>query len=230
MKKTAYRTEIKHIITIMDAQLVRSRVQSVLQLDSHAGRDKKYFIRSLYFDTAEDKAYYEKIDGVAIRDKFRIRYYDHNTDIIRLEKKSKVNGSASKEGAFLKKHQVEAILNGDIAFLLQSSEPICREFFLKLREDRLMPKTTVDYYREAYTCRWGNVRVTLDSDLRTSIGCVDFFNPASISTFPMNPNFCILEIKYDHYLPDFIRDLVQLNTCMATAVSKYVACRNIQLN
>lgn len=226
MKKTEYRTELKHIITLMDAQLIRSRIQPVLHIDPHAGADKRYFIRSLYFDTVEDKAYYEKVDGVAIREKFRIRFYDHNTHFIRLEKKSKKNGSASKESATLKKDQVEAILHGDPGFLLKAPEPLCQEFYVKLRTERLLPKVIVDYYREAYTCRWGNVRVTLDSDLRSSIGTCDLFNPGSINTHSMDPGLCILEIKYDHYLPDFIRDIVQLNNCMATAVSKYVACRN----
>ncbi|MCE5222768.1 hypothetical protein LLG10_01055 [bacterium] len=60
MKKTEYQTELKHIITLMDAQLIRSSIQPVLHIDPHAGPDKREFIRSLYFDTAEDKAYYEK--------------------------------------------------------------------------------------------------------------------------------------------------------------------------
>lgn len=226
MKKTEYRTELKHIITLMDAQIIRSRLHPILQLDSHAGPDKRYFIRSLYFDTVEDKALYEKIEGVAVREKFRIRFYDHNTHFIRLEKKRKRNGSVSKESVLLKKEQVEAILQGDPSSLLKASEPLCQEFYVKLRTERLLPKVIVDYYREAYTCHWGNVRVTLDSDLRSSIGSCDLFNPQSINTHSMDPGLCILEIKFDHYLPDFIRDIVQLNNCMATAVSKYVACRN----
>ena len=226
MKKTEYRTELKHIITLMDAQLIRSRLHPILQLDPHAGSDRRYFVRSLYFDTVEDKAYYEKMDGVSNREKFRIRYYDHDASFIRLEKKSKRNNSASKEGATLKKDQVEAILHGDAAFLIKAPEALCREFYIKLKTERLLPKVIVDYYREAYTCPWGNVRVTLDNDLRSSIGSCDFFNPESINTHSMDPSLCILEIKFDHFLPDFIRDIVQLNNCMASAVSKYVACRN----
>ena len=226
MKKTEYRTELKHIITLMDAQLIRSRMRPILQLDPHAGPDRRYFIRSLYFDTVEDKAYYEKMDGVSNREKYRIRYYDHDTNFIRLEKKSKRNNAASKEGATLKKDQVEAILHGDDAFLIKAPEPLCREFYVKLRTERLLPKVIVDYYREAYICPWGNVRVNLDNDLRSSIGSCDIFNPESINTHSMDPGLCILEIKYDHFLPDFIRDIVQLNNCMTSAVSKYVVCRN----
>ena len=225
MNKPGYRTELKHIITEMDAQLIRSRVKPIMQRDSHCGQDGKYFIRSLYFDTHEDKALHEKIDGVPIRDKFRIRFYNHESSLIRLEKKSKVNGSALKTSAILSKEQIEAIIEGKYDFLLTMQIPICQEFYLKLCLEKLQPKVIVDYDREAYICPWGNVRVTIDTDLRTSIGSSDLFDFQSINTQSMRSGFCILEIKYDHFLPDFIRDLVQLNNCMATAVSKYVACR-----
>lgn len=220
-----YRTELKHIITMQNAQVMRSRIKPILHRDSHAGSDGKYFIRSIYFDTPEDKALQEKIEGFANREKFRIRSYNHNWNYIRLEKKSKINGSALKTSVPLTKDEAESILRGEFDFLLASNEYVSREFYAKLRTERLLPKVTVDYYREAYICPWGNVRITLDTDLRTSIGSSDLFNSQSISTQSLDSGLCILEIKFDHYLPDFIRDIVQMNHCMATAVSKYVACR-----
>ena len=116
MKEIVYRTELKHIITKIDALMIRTRVKPFLKPDPNAGKDGKYLIRSLYFDTAEDKAVRDKIDGVAIREKYRIRFYDHNHQLIRLEKKSKWNGSASKSGTLVTKEQVLELIHGNPDF------------------------------------------------------------------------------------------------------------------
>jgi hypothetical protein len=221
-----YRTEIKHIITTSDAIIIRNKLNNVVKLDPNSREDYKYHIRSLYFDTAEDKAVYEKLDGVPFREKFRIRLYNHNHQFIRLEKKSKNNGAASKLGATLTKEEVLSILSGDIDFLFNSNQTLLREFYLKLRTERLLPKIIVDYSREAYFCSWGNVRVTIDSQIKSSNEINDFFNPDLINIYSMNPDICVLEVKYNQFLPDYVQDLIQLNNCSASAVSKYVICRN----
>lgn len=75
-----YRHEYKHEISIGDMLTLRSRLSAVMKKDIHA-IDGKYFIRSLYFDNAQDKALMEKINGVNIREKFRIRYYNHDLSV-----------------------------------------------------------------------------------------------------------------------------------------------------
>ena len=70
----------------------------------------------------------------------------------------------------------------------------------------------------------GNVRVTLDHHIRTGVNCRDFLNPDSI-TIPAAENVIILEVKWDAFLPDIIRDAVQLPGRRAGAFSKYAACR-----
>lgn len=60
-----------------------------------------YLIRSLYIDNLADKVFREKIDGVSRREKFRIRYYNGDSSLIHLEKKSKLNGLETKATAEL---------------------------------------------------------------------------------------------------------------------------------
>ena len=88
----------------------------------------------------------------------------------------------------------------------------------------LRPKTIVDYIREPFVFAPGNVRITLDSDIRTGMQCTDFLN-RSTSTVPAGDAPIILEVKWDEFLPDIIRDAVQLDNCRAGAFSKYAACR-----
>ena len=94
------RHEWKHEISCCDRLVLRQRLSAVMQLDPHA-IDGKYFIRSLYFDNGTDKALREKLDGVNIREKFRIRYYNHDISVIHLEKKSKRSGHGHRIGSGL---------------------------------------------------------------------------------------------------------------------------------
>lgn len=82
----------------------------------------------------------------------------------------------------------------------------------------------MDYVREPFVYGPGNVRVTLDYDIRTGICGTDFLNPDCVMV-PSGEPPVILEVKWDAFLPDIIRDAVQLPGRMAGAYSKYAACR-----
>lgn len=218
-----YRHEWKHEISYGDMLVLRQRLSAVMKRDVHA-IDGKYLIRSLYFDNASDKALREKVDGVNIREKFRIRYYNNDTSLIHLEKKSKVNGLCLKDSATLTKEQAQAIVNGDYAWMVESGVPLVQELYSKMMSQGLRPKTIVDYLREPFVFAPGNVRVTLDYNIRTGMNCTDFLNPDCV-TVPAGDAPIILEVKWDEYLPDIIRDAVQLENRRVGAFSKYAVCR-----
>ena len=218
-----YRHEWKHAINYADLLAIRSRLRAVAEPDPHA-LDGKYFIRSLYFDNLNDKALREKIDGVNIREKFRIRYYNHDPSIIHLEKKSKISGVSSKKSADLTKEEAQKIADGDIAWMDQSDNPLVKELYLKMNYEGLRPQVIVDYTREPYIYGPGNVRVTFDYDIRTGLKSVDFLNPGCV-TVPAPDSGIILEVKWDEYLPEIIRACVQEPGRRVTAFSKYAQCR-----
>ena len=218
-----YRHELKHEINMSDMVAIRHRLRAIAKPDENA-IDGKYFIRSLYFDNPEDKALREKIEGVNRREKFRIRYYNLDTSVINLEKKSKLNGLGSKESALLTKEQAQMIVDGQYDFLRESGVELLQEFYSKIKAQGLKPRTIVDYIREPFVYAPGNVRVTLDYDIRTGLHCTDFLNPECI-TIPAKDAPIILEVKWDEFLPDIIRDAVQLGNRRAAAYSKYAACR-----
>ena len=186
--------------------------------------DGKYFIRSLYFDTPTDTALREKLDGVNRREKFRIRYYNHDTTLIHLEKKSKLSGLGNKQSAPLTAQQAQQIVDGDLDWMLSSPHGLIRELYAKMQTQQLKPKTIVDYTREPFVYGPGNVRVTIDYDIRTGLGCTDFLDP-DCPTIPAGDAPIILEVKWDGFLPDIIRDAVQLESRQVSAFSKYAQCR-----
>ena len=218
-----YRHEWKHEINLCDMLVLRRRLSAVMKQDVHAV-DGKYLIRSLYFDNSSDKALREKIDGVNVREKFRIRYYNNDTALIHLEKKSKTNGLCLKESASLSFEQAQAIANGDYGLIAESGTPLIQELYSKMMSEGLRPKTIVDYTREPFVFAPGNVRVTLDYNIRTGITSTDFLN-ADCVTVPTGDTSIILEVKWDEYLPDIIRDAVQIPNCRTGAFSKYAVCR-----
>lgn len=220
----AYRHEWKHVISRSDLYAIRARLRAVAQPDPHAIHGK-YLIRSLYFDNLNDKALREKLDGVNMREKFRIRYYNGDpTQVMHLEKKSKRGGLGVKFSAPLSVAQARAILNGDLGWMMDSPHSLIRELYCKIRYQGLRPKTIVDYTREPFVFRPGNVRVTFDYNIRTGLRCTDFLDPNRV-TVPAGDAPVILEVKWDEYLPSIIRDCVQTPGRRVTAFSKYAQCR-----
>ncbi len=220
---TQYRHEWKHEITLLDRLVLRQRLRAAARPDGHA-RDGRYFIRSLYFDNLADKALREKLDGVDRREKFRIRYYDYDTSLIRLEKKSKRNGLGRKASVPLTAEEAGALAEGRWDWMPASGRDLVLELYSKMKSQGLRPRTIVDYTREAFVYAPGNVRVTLDYDIRTGLRCTDFLNPNCV-TVPAGDAPAILEVKWDAYLPAVIQDAVQLPGRRTGAFSKYAACR-----
>ncbi|WP_325200069.1 polyphosphate polymerase domain-containing protein [Oscillibacter sp.] len=217
------RHEWKHEITAADRLVLASRLSAIARRDVH-GQNGRYEIRSLYFDDPQDTALREKIDGVAKREKFRIRCYGGDASYICLEKKSKWDGLCGKRSVLLSAQEVQSLLDGELDWMPDSGRPLVQELYWKMKTNVLRPRTIVDYTRDAFVFSAGNVRVTLDYNIRTGLGSTDFLNSAAV-TIPAGAAPSILEVKWDEFLPDIIREAVQLPGRHTSAFSKYAACR-----
>lgn len=218
-----YRHEWKHEINYADMLTLRTRLSAVMKRDEHA-IGGVYQIRSLYFDNLSDKALREKQDGVNIREKFRIRYYNGDTSFIVLEKKSKINGLCAKKSCRITKAEAQKIVDGNLGWMVDSGKPLCQELYSKMMSQGLRPKTIVDYTRDPFVFAPGNVRVTIDYNIRTGVFRTDFLNPKTLTLSAGNSPI-ILEVKWDEYLPDIIKDAVSIPGRRVSAFSKYAQCR-----
>jgi SPX domain protein involved in polyphosphate accumulation len=225
LNQVTYRHEYKHTINLMEYHTIRQRLKVVTQPDPHANSDGRYHIRSLYFDNDEDKALKEKYYGLPKREKYRIRLYNYDENYIRLEKKSKIDSVCSKQAVTLSRAQTEMIISGSVSGMSQSQDPVLLEFFTKMVSQRLRPKTLVDYWREAYVYPYGNVRITFDMDIRTGLLATGLFDSETPMVQVLDSGLVLLEVKYDNFLPDIIRDLIQTNTRQTSSYSKYAASR-----
>lgn len=225
MGTVKFRHETKHYITYSDYLAIRSRLKAIAKSDSNADENGCYLIRSLYFDNYNDKALREKVYGYNCREKFRIRYYNDDTSVIKLEKKSKINGLCNKISALITKGEVEKLIDGDFAFLANSEKPLFVELYTKMKEQCMKPRVIVEYLREPFIYGPGNVRITFDTKIRSGLYSKDFFDVQGSRVDATEPDQLLMEVKYDAYLPEVIRMAIQVNERPKTSFSKYEACR-----
>lgn len=221
-----YRHELKYSISLADRLALVQRLRPPMQRDPHTDETGRYTIRSVYFDNYKDKALREKLNGVQTREKFRIRYYNDDLSFITLEKKIKHNDLCKKLDAPLTVEEYQRILQAPGPWMLEHPEPLVGELYCKMKLQQLRPRVLVSYVREPYIYQAGNVRVTFDSHIRTSLFERDFAagTPPDISATDA-PGDTILEVKFDAFLPEVIRGLLQVGTLRQQAFSKYGACR-----
>ena len=212
-----YRHELKYAIPYADYLALRNRLRAVMTTDPHTNADGRYRIRSIYFDNVDDKALREKIDGIGKRDDF---------SFITLEKKMKIDSLCLKYDAVITQADCRRILSGDLAWMKAHEQPLVRELYAKMQYQRLQPRVLVSYVREPYIFAPGNVRVTFDSDIRTSLFHREFLTKeVSDVSATDTPQDRILEVKFDAFLPQIIQDLIQIPGIRQQAFSKYGACR-----
>ena len=218
------RHELKYYIPYADYAAMRGRVAAFMQPDENMPDADGYHVRSLYFDDPGFSARFEKIHGYRNRSKNRIRVYNKDMSYIRFEKKVKLTGYVGKRSAVISEQELSAILNYDTGILLKSDNEVMHRFYADQKLRRLRPVVMLDYLREAYRYKPGNVRVTFDHNLQAAYG--DFNNSFSDDGLIFRdiypPQMLVMEIKYDDFLPSTIKRLIRPYTARRSAVSKYV--------
>jgi hypothetical protein len=224
MEQIKYRNELKYQCSEQQLRLLEFRIRHLCPRDPHAGPDGRYTVRSVYFDDYQDSCYYENEDGVDHREKFRIRLYDGSTDMIVLECKQKINGKNHKFACNITPQQCTAILQGTFT-MPENGDAVLNKFFLHYRTRFYRPKVIVEYEREPYLYRTGNVRVTFDRNIAVTSRVQDFLEPQIYARPVMPAGMHLLEVKYDELLPDYIYNELQLDNLRQTAFSKYYTAR-----
>lgn len=224
-----WRHELKFVCSVPQLKIIESRIRPLLKLDPHAGAGGTYCIRSVYFDDEWDTCFQENEEGTDPREKFRIRIYNADSEKITLELKQKLRGMTRKLSCPLTKEQCQRILHGEVLEDDDELAPLLRKFILQQKERRLSAKVIVEYERIPFIFKLGNVRVTFDQNISSSPD-VERFLEADIRKRPVMPvGKHVLEVKYDAFLPDPIRQLLALETLQRTSFSKYYLCRLFHL-
>ena len=225
-----YRHELKYYINQGDYTLLSNLLRTTtMSMDENADEYGEYFIRSLYFDDLDDNAFRDKLDGLEVRDKIRLRYYNLDPSLVKLECKHKQDSYVKKESVDLTQEECEQLLRGRYTCLLHKDSKFARSMYARFATGYYLPRVVVDYTREAYVFPLEDVRVTFDKGLRTGLRRVDLFNPDLITYPALEGQDMVMEVKYNRYLPTDIRSLIQAAHLQRNAISKYCICRKFEL-
>jgi len=221
-KKRKFRYENKYVINIAEIELIRNRVVGICDFDKYALEDGEYNIRSLYFDNYGSKAFYDNEIGIEPREKFRIRIYNCNSDVVVLERKIKIGGKISKDRAVIDRELVDAILADEVSNMkIDEGNVLLNRFFLKYQTEYLRPRVIVDYMREAYVSELEDIRITFDKQISFSGDVQDFFNPDLFLEPIMPIGKELMEVKFTEMLPDYIHQSLNLGKLQQSTFSKY---------
>ena len=222
--KERFRYELKFLLNAASAELLKYRLGLIMDIDENS-IEGKYFIRSLYFDDVYDTAYYEKIDGLEEREKYRIRFYNLDVSYIVLEMKGKKNILTYKRQARISERDYHNIIDENYDKINTKDKPVLEEFINKTRAKHLVPSIIVDYNRLAYTYPVDDVRITFDEDISSGKFDYDLFSNNISSERVIEPNEVIMEVKYNTKLPGILSRIIKTVPMTRIAISKFALCK-----
>lgn len=214
-----FRHEYKYVIPYGDMLELRNKLDEILTLD----RGGAYVVRSIYFDSPDDKDYYDKQGGEMIRKKLRLRIYDINSDTAKLEIKGKYDYHQLKESLVISKEVAKRIINGEYSDLLTMDNELAKKIYVLLQSG-YRPKVIIEYDRAAYITTT-TTRITFDYNIKRSHDFEKFYTNDINYLELTNPNDVVLEVKFDRFLEPYISKILEKYTNRYQSVSKYVMGR-----
>lgn len=222
-----YRYENKYIINKYVYESLRKQLDGVMKLDPHSiSKDISYYISSLYYDDIDDNAYYEKVDGVEYRKKYRLRIYNGDVNTCKLECKYKDENMTYKRDCKLNKKNLEYLLNKEFN-KIKFKDELLNEFILDSKINLLRPSVVVDYARLAYVYPYSDVRITFDSLIKSGKQ-KDFINREIVKVDCLLSDQIVLEVKYNEVLPEHIQAILNQYNLMLGSLSKFALCNEFK--
>lgn len=230
-EKIVYRHEYKYPISYQQQLLEESKLCGVAYKDTHVSEKGFYNIRSIYFDDFYNRCFMENENGIDDRKKYRIRIYNHNSGIIKLECKAKKHGKTNKMSCSITREQCELLMKGEIPIDIASNQMILQELAIEMAIHLMKPRIIVDYDRIPYVYRLedANVRITFDYNICSSSEIDAFFERELPGRGVLPLDIRLMEVKFDSFFPMEIQSLLQLDSLNPSTFSKYYLCRKYQL-
>jgi len=228
--KSSKRYELKYYLPRREQPAIREWIEPYLYHDPNAtGTDGTYTVRSIYFDSDDLRFYYEKMDGVKVRKKLRVRTYNNREDGAPafLEIKRKYDRTGFKERLRLPMDLVDPALNGIPPSEITQERPfrdrkVLEKFRYNLKTSNLRPVVLVVYEREAFLAAENpTTRVTFDQNIRSLIDpkLEQIFDDGELEQFE-DKNF-VLELKFNRQMPKWMSRLVTALYIHTVPYSKY---------
>ena len=193
------RKELKYYISHNEYVILSNFLRKILNQDFHNKDGKKgYHVRSLYFDTLDNKSFEDKMAGIEEREKYRLRTYGTNSKWVKFEIKSKRNNSVVKETALISKEDAAEIQNMNYEVMLKYNNPVLNKAYQEFKKVPYRPIVMTDYFREAFMYDLNKIRIVFDKFLKSTSLQLDIFNKDPFPTQKLKRGIVIMEIKYQN--------------------------------
>ena len=224
-----YRVEKKYLINQETYYRLHHFLEKVMILDPNS-INEGYTIRSLYFDSIDDRDFHEKEDGIEIRRKIRLRIYLNDPTFGVLEMKKKVGEIQKKTSLKISLEDCRKMLQGEYGVLLKYDTPFAMECYSMMHMHVYRPKSVVTYERIAYIAKENKIRITFDHHIRGSESNYNIFSSEFNENYLLDPSFVVLEVKYNGFLLGYIKDFLNQVEKEELSVGKYSLSRIISKN
>lgn len=223
------RVEEKYVISKLEADRLFNKLKQILPGDDVNGYEA-YKVRSLYFDSYYNDDYFDKLAGIKERKKIRIRIYDTSSETAKLELKQKSGENQRKQSLTITREEAKMLTKGNCEFLMDKENELAKEIYYIFKKEVYLPKCIVEYKRRAFAIPTNNIRITFDSEIASSEGNFDIFDPSLALMYPVESrNKVVLEVKYNHFLLSYIKDALKMCDATQESYSKYVTARKYGL-
>jgi len=215
------RYEIKYCIPPEVRAALEPQLRAHMQADSHGRYERgSYQVHSLYFDSPDWGAYHQKVAGLFQRKKLRLRFYDNSFEPLLLEIKGRVNNIVVKERFPLNERRCNLVLRG-LRLHEEERHPVVQTYNRYVSNYEVRPKLLILYWRKAYVAPLqANLRVTFDTHI-TVQRCTRLEAPSGMRYPVMHAGLTVLEIKFEHVMPEWVDRLVKRFSLVNCSVSKY---------
>jgi len=227
------RYEYKYFVHNSKMDTLRNMITPFVKLDKHSAvmKDRHYTVRSIYFDTPTYDYYFEKIEGIKHRKKFRIRGYNdlERDSLVFFEIKRKYEIPIFKNRAVTTfEDACNLFRNGRVESYISNSERFpeavdnVKRFFYHYYNSSLRPVVLVIYEREAYLGLYDqSIRITFDKNLRSvAFPSIDELYLENRVRNTLRDHF-ILEVKFNDYYPSWMKPIIGILGLRRESASKY---------
>ena len=224
------RYEFKYLLPHKKANMIENEIKNFMILDQNAekNKNKNYFVRSLYFDNEIFTNFYEKVDGMEIRKKFRIRVYskDKNSKSpIFLEMKGRRNQRTYKLRTKIDKKHIRYLVNNEnlnyLSKIYTNQNNVINHFIYDSLKKKIKPKVLVDYDRKAYFNKFGLLfRLTFDNNILASPAS-DLFDTKKLNFKETRAGYTVLELKFERSIQPWFHRIIQNYNLSRISISKF---------
>ena len=223
------RFEFKYVLPQELRNELEKELQYFLEFDPYVENreNHQYFVRSLYFDDAQHTCFYDKMEGIHTRSKFRVRTYTddpYDGTPQFLEIKGRYNNLVLKHRTPLSIEHSITDENSDclVSKLQKSIEgDVARQFEYSLYRKRIRPVALVDYVRRPYVSKFDpDFRLTFDSKLQGTKTQSLFPNGSEQQSRALLEGFTVMEVKFKQHIPSWFHRIIQAYELRRISVSK----------